>query len=367
MKRLLFITSIVALVLLSGCMERGQHAYVEDLAMVSSIAFDYIDEQTVKMTVSIPHPTGESQEVTQHYSVDTELIQEGFVQISSKADKMVILNQLRTLLFSEEFAREGQVTEVIKHFYRNPKVGNNVQLGIVKGSAEEILKSDFPDKPSTDTYLYELLSPKLHTAFSPFTTMHDFLYTETNPIFYSTVPYLELEKDSVKIESIALFDSGKMIDTIAEKESSYIQALKGVVKLSPLEISFGEQDAKENVHIELIKSKAKITSNKNMESPKVTLQLNLQGALFEYKGKRDLQKMREYKALEKEVSEQVKKEIEQLLAQLQKLEVDPIGISEEFRMYYKGKWTEEITKKIIQNVEYDVQVEFKLLNTGILK
>ncbi len=364
MKRVLYILTILCPLFLAGCGEPGKQTSVEDLAMVSTISIDVINDEKMRMTVSLPYPLTQSQET---YSVDTQLIQEGLVEVSTQADKMVAINQLRTILFSEEFARSGKVAEVVEHFYRNSTVGNNVHIAIVKDRAEDVLKASFSDKPNTDSYLNELLQPKLHTSFSPFTTLHDFQYTETSPIFYSMVPYLELKTNSIQIVGVALFDSGKMIETISRKQASLIQALKGIHKLSPLAITIGEDDGKEQVHIELIKNKVKITSNRNVESPKLSIQLNLQGSLYEYKGDKDLGKVEEYKELEKEISKKVKKEVEDLIEKLRKLEVDPIGFSENFRMYYDGKWTEELTEKIVTSAEYKVEVDFKLLNTGALK
>lgn len=367
MKGIEIILLISCSLLLVGCQEKEQRTSVEDLAMVSTIAFDVINDEEMRMTVSIPHPTSETPENTQVYSADTQLIQEGLVDISTEADQMLILNQLRTLLFSEEFARSGQIAKVIEHFYRNPTVGNNVRLAIVKDRAEDVLRANFPDKANLDSYLYDLLKPSLHTSFSPFTTIHDFQYSETNPIFFSMVPYLELKKTSIEVTSVALFDEGKMLEIISRKESALIQALIGKNKLPPLAMTLDGHSGKEKLQIELIKSKVKITSNRNMKSPKFTVSISLQGSLYEYKGNKDLGKMKDYKKLEKEVAKHVRKELEDIIKKLQQLEVDPVGFSEYFRMYHKGRWTQNLTKSIITSAEFKVQVDFNMLNTGALK
>ncbi len=85
------------------------------------------------------------------------------------------------------------------------------------------------------------------------------------------------------------------------------------------------------------------------------------------RGSEILVKLSENKKLEKEISKHIKKEIEDLLKKLQELEVDPVGFSENFRMYHKGKWTDELTEKLIESTEYKVNVEFKILNAGIIK
>jgi spore germination protein len=59
--------------------------------------------------------------------------------------------------------------------------------------------------------------------------------------------------------------------------------------------------------------------------------------------------------------------MEKLLKKPQKLEVDPVGFSENFRMYHNGKWTDELTERLIDSTEYKVNAEFKTLNAGIIK
>ncbi len=132
-------------------------------------------------------------------------------------------------------------------------------------------------------------------------------------------------------------------------------------------VKFKENEQDQQLFLEQIKSNLKVKSNKNIESPELSISLKIEGVIVEYKGKRDLSKDGENKKLEKEISKHMKKEIEDLLKKLQKLEVDPVGFSEYFRMYHKGKWTDELTEKVIKSTKYKVNVEFKILNTGTIK
>ncbi|MBO1914128.1 hypothetical protein J4G37_56090, partial [Microvirga sp. 3-52] len=109
---------------------------------------------------------------------------------------MIVLNQLRTFLFSEAFAKSGKVTGVVEHFYRDSTVGNKVRIVIVKDQVEDVLKADYPENQHMDAYLNELFEPKLHTSFSPFTSIHDYINTQTSPVYHTMVPYLEKKGDS---------------------------------------------------------------------------------------------------------------------------------------------------------------------------
>ncbi|WP_210467888.1 Ger(x)C family spore germination protein [Sporosarcina sp. 6E9] len=367
MKKSILFIFVSGFALMAGCTESEQRASVEELSLVSSIGFDLVDNQEMRMTVGIPQPAGESPVLTEAYSINTEMVQEGLVKLSSKADKMIVLNQLRTFLFSEAFAKSGKVTGVVEHFYRDSTVGNKVRIVIVKDQVEDVLKADYPENQHMDAYLNELFEPKLHTSFSPFTSIHDYINTQTSPVYHTMVPYLEKKGDSLEVTKVALFNSERMVDTITTEQSLLVQALVGLKKLSPLAVKFKDNEKDNQLFLEQIENRAKIKSNKNIESPKVNIDLNIKAVLVEYKGNRDLSKIGEYKKLEKEINKHLEKEIEDILKKLQELELDPVGLSESFRMHYKGKWTEEMTQKVIASLDYEVNVNMKVVNTGTLR
>ncbi|WP_432353135.1 Ger(x)C family spore germination protein [Sporosarcina sp. A2] len=368
MRKVINLFLLVSVLFITGCSDREQtQPSLEDLALASSIGFDLGDHEEMKMTVGIPLPPNDSPVPTQVFSIHTNMIQEGLVKLSSKSDKMIVLNQLRTLLFSEEFARSGKVTEVVEHLYRDSTLGNNVRLVIVKDNVEDVLNGNYSENEHMDAYLNDLFQPNLHNSFSPFTSIHNYMNSQTSPVYHTMVPYLEKKEDSLKVTKIALFDNERMIDTISTEKSLLIQALSGLNKLSPLSVTFDDNEIDKEAFLEQIDSKVKISSNKNIETPKVSIKLKIKAVLIEYKGDRDLNNSKQYKKLEKEINAHLKKEIEDTLHYLQEMELDPVGISEHFRMYYKGKWTEELTKKMTSNLDYNVDVDFKIRNTGTLR
>jgi spore germination protein len=367
MKKVALFMLIAGFALTAGCTDSGQRASVEELSLVSSIGFDVADDKEMRMTVGIPQPAGESPVLTEAYSVNTEMIQEGLVKLSSKTDKMIVINQLRTLLFSEEFAKSGKVTEVVEHIYRDSTVGNKVRIVIVKDKVEDVLKADYPENQHMDAYLNELFEPKLHTSFSPFTTIHDYMNTLTDPVYHAMVPYLEKKEGSLEVTKVALFDNEKMVETISTEQSLLVQALVGLEKLSPLAIKFKDNETDKQLFLEQIENKSSIKGNKNIDSPKVNIDLKIRAVLVEYDGERNLSKIGEYKKLEKEINKHLEREIKDILERLQKLELDPVGLSEYFRMYHKGKWTEDMTRNVIASLDYNVKVDMRVVNTGTLR
>lgn len=365
----LCIISFLIFVLLTGCSKKELKVPLEDVGMVDSMAFDYIDENQMRLTVAIPQYSPDAEKDTQTFSITTDLVSSGIVEIEKQSDKKIVFNQLRVVLVNEDFARKGNVRKIVQHLYRNAEVGNKVLIAVVKDNAEAILKGDYPDKPSINFYLNNLLEPSINTAFNPNTNIHDFMYSITNPVVDTVLPYVEKRGEKLEIKGVAIFKGNQMHELIKPEEALVIQALSGQKNLAPLHLDLKAGHGEEKVMIDLIESSVKKESNKNMESPKLTIFLKIKGTLSEYKGEREshLFTVESISDLEKDVNKQLEQDISEFLARLNKTEVDPAGLSEEFRMYHHGKWTSKKTRELIRKLDVKVHVETSIISTGTLK
>ncbi|WP_155590671.1 Ger(x)C family spore germination protein [Lysinibacillus cavernae] len=368
-KKRLCIISFFVLVLLVGCSRKELKVPLEDVGMVDSMAFDYIDENQMKLTVAIPQYSPEAKKNTQIFSITTDLVSSGIVEIEKQSDKKIVFNQLRVVLVNEDFARKGDIRKIIQHLYRNAEVGNKVLIAVVKDNAEAILKADYPDKPSINFYLNNLLEPSINTAFNPNTNIHDFMYTITNPVFDTVLPFIEKRGEKLEVNGVAVFKGNRMHELIKPEEALVIQALSGRKNLAPLHLDLNAGHGEEKLMIDLIESTVKKVSNKNIESPKLTIFLKIKGTLSEYKGERESQLIttESISELEKDVNKQLEKNIGEFLERLNNMEVDPAGLSEEFRMYYYGEWTTEKTRDLIRKLDIKLHVETSIISTGTLK
>lgn len=363
-KGILILIVLASILLLVGCNEqRIQKPSIEKLGMISVMAFDYVDEETIKMTVIMPQPALESKEHTEVFSVETDMVQKGIAEITTNADKTATLSQLRVVLFSEELARKGKVKKIIQHLYEDPDVRSNTYVGIGKDSAEAFLTSEYPDKPGISVYINNIFQPKPYTFFNEFTTIHDFVYEDTNPLIDTIMPYLVLEKGLINIDGVAAFKAEIMTQVFTKQQGRDIQLMRDISKLSILPISF----EKEKVVLEYIEAKAKVKSNHDIESPKITITLKIEGVLTEYEGEKKLDDPKELKKLEKEISKSMEEEIANMIQECQELSIDPVGFFEPFRMRYKGKWPSNLSKKLLEKAEFEIKAETEIIGVGAIK
>ena len=358
---------LLLLFICTGCTEdRETQPSLEELGMVSLIAFDYIDETEMKITVAMPQPSEDAKEHTQSHTVEASLLKEGVVKLSTKSDRMVHLGQLRVALFSEEFAREGMMEKVVEYLYREPEARETVRIGIVKENAGEVITGTYPDRPNTSMYINNLLKPRLYTTFSPFTDLHRFTADIKNPLIDATVPYLEMKEGSPEITKVALFEEAKMIDTFNQHEGKIIQSIAGLQKIAPMDLEL-KKNPEEEVLIEFINTNVKLRGNNDHQSPKILIDVVMDGSVSAYRGPADLTKNKEVDRLEKDIEEKLKKDIKGITEKFKELKADPIGLFEPFRMSYRGEWTPQLSDELLEKVEFEVKVDVRIMNKGQLK
>lgn len=346
---------------------------LEHYGMVGVLGFDLTDEGGTKMTVSIPQYNEEAEQLTQTFTVEGRLPHETIIRFSSRSEKILTFDQLRTVLFSEDFAREKGLGVILKTLYRDPSIGTNVRIGVVKGSVEELLNKKYSAHPETSNYLRQLLKPRTATAFNPFTSLHDFIFRMTDQISDPSTPYLEIVKDSVDITKVAIFEEDKMIDTVVPEDAKIVEGMKHRKRIPDIVELIKEVNPDTNkdedvmVILKFVDAQYDTTSNGNSEDPKIHAHLYIRGIINNYEGYYNLEKMSERKELEKKIEDQIEGRMAELIKTFQEQRVDPLGLGYTFRFRYKGgDWEKELWKDIFNRAEVTVNSKVTIVSTGVM-
>ncbi|GAE24504.1 hypothetical protein JCM9140_438 [Halalkalibacter wakoensis JCM 9140] len=361
---------IVFLFSACGCADPNlEQPVIEDLGMIGVMGFDYVDEEKVKISVSLPQPSKDAEEQVQHFTSTVKLPHEALMDISTLTEKTLTPAQLRVLLFSEEFARKRGLMKIIENLYRDPLVGSNIFVAVAKGNAEEILTGTYKDKPEINIYLTELLTPRTMTAFSPFTTIHDFIHENTDEVADPSAPYLEGMDGSVKITKVALFEDDKMIDTIEPEEAKLVEAMKGTKDLPPVSFLIPSADGNgdETFVMKFTTTRVDFDVNGDLNNPEIFVYLYARGKVVDYDGTRYISQPENRKEVEEEASTFLENKIMAALTQFQEQGIDPIAIGEHFRIKNARGWSKDRWIEAFKNADVTTHVEIRIVSTGTIK
>ncbi|MDF2681316.1 MAG: spore gernimation protein [Brevibacillus sp.] len=385
MKRLgVFLSvALIAVISLGGCAPEFEKPSLEDMAMIGVIGFDYTGDQDVKVSVSIPVPSSRDKEMTQTYAINASVTSEAMLMLSTMAERTMSLSQLRVILFSEEYARKVGISRVLLDLYRNPIVGENVFVAIVKGRAEDVIRGDYKHKPELNTYLNNLLRPRVETAFTSFASIKDFVYMMTSEVCDPNLPYLVKRGEDVEVARVALFRGDKMIDFMSQREGKMVQAMVGRSRLPRMSFSFPKQEKKgakidvvtaeesseqkeEQIVLDFVWAKGRVRSNGSLTNPLIRIRLEMRASLVGYTGTKDLEKKEQFDALKTQLEAQIKKEAIEMLERLQKAGIDPAQLEESLRQKYHGDWNRTVGLKLYQKADFDVQVSMEIIGFGTM-
>lgn len=356
--------------LLSGCAAEIERPTLEDLGMVGVIGIDQLDGKKMRVTVSMPQPEQQNaKDKTQTYSTDAQLLHQATMDLSTASERSLSLGQLRVVLFGEDFARETGLLKSLVHLYRDATVGDKVFVAVVKGKAEDVIKAKYTAKSNISIFLNDLLRPRLATAFSPFTGIHDFIYAATDKVADPMVPYLEQQEHTVKLTKVALFHGDKMYSTMSQQEGKIARLLmnKRIVPDLRLHIVEDVTKSKVNLIISYIQGKCEVKSNGQLKSPVISIKATMRGQIVEYAGNLDLSEGKDVQRIEAAISEEVKRQLTALISRFQKEGIDPVGLGESIRSKHRGPWSEQEWKKRFPQAKFNIVVRTEVISTGTLR
>lgn len=368
MKRVYIILS--SLFLLTSCSQQIKTPSLEELGMMGVMGFDYVDEEKMKVTVAVPQPAEGAKEKTQIHTEEGELIYEILNKTSSAVERSMSTAQLRVIIFGKEFMEKRGIEEIISELYRDATTGDNVFIAIANGTAEEMLRGDYKDKPPTSVYFNNLLQPRTSTAFISFATIHNYIFSvkglEKDPV----LPYLNKTDGTVKITNVALLKKDHFVELLSQDEGTILETIRDTTLLPDIEMKLKEdgESKEEKLVLNTVRNSSHISADIKGRRPVVKVTVSIKASIVEYIGAKDLEGYEEIQDLEKRISKQYEQKIIAFIEKLKELEVDPIGIGGVIKSKRGSKgWTEEKWREMFSNAEYKVKVEFHLNNTGSIK
>ncbi len=367
------ITTFTLIIFLSGCSSGLiETPALEDLAMVGVTGYDRPEnsDKDVKITVAITQPSENAKEDVQIFSDENNMSYNAILDISRKVEGDISFAQLRVVIFSKEFINESnkEYKEALKRLYRSPNVGANVFLAAVDGSSEELIKGDYPSKENINFFLNNLLRPRYRNAFSPFSTIHQYMRDATNETGDASMPIIKKEGKTVAIKGVIVFNNNKIATELSVKESIILQSLKlNTRNISTLRLKINENKDKkeESIVLDFIEVDSDIESNGDLNNPKVNIKVKLNTTALGYSGTKTLTDAKEKALVEKAINRELEQQAKEVIEKLQEVNSDPINLGEQFRKQNRN-WSRELWKDVYPRAEISVEYQTSIVSSGNL-
>ncbi|MDP5276767.1 Ger(x)C family spore germination protein [Chengkuizengella axinellae] len=347
---------LLFILLLSGCMNNYG---IDDLAMLSGIAFDTSEEDYLDVTAMYQVPTETDVfEYLHATSKNTE------IELMSQTKREIAFGQLRIALFGEEIASEG-IYPIILSFLRDPSIGPLVKLAVTKGTAKDILITKLEKEPNTGSYIETMLAKFDEEYVFPSVNLLRFTRSYFDDGVDPFLPLISSTGKNIILDGLVLFQNDRLVTTLNKEKSIYMLLLAEDFKKGVVDLVIEFDDKKEDIHLSYVRNshKTKVMREDNQFS--IHYDIEMSGSLEGYSGDQTLKEDTVQKEIEIKINNALNREMKEMLLFLQKHKVDPIGVGGSIRNSLSyAEWKKLNWEETYPNINFSIDVSMKIRNVS---
>lgn len=366
------------MVMITGCVEQKQ---LEKLGIITTAGYDLVGEDKIKGIVVVQKFDPMAQSATKVISAIAKT-SKGLRQAENlKSNQKLVSGQLRSVVYSRELAKKG-IIQLVDTLNRDAAIGNLVYLTIADQSAEEIMKIEqSKTNINLGTYIYTLIKQNVEGEQIISPTLQEFNHNYYDIGKDPVLPILEMQGGDVVIAGVGLFREDRLVDELKQAKLFFLKILVDKYKAGTLEMGFNKKELEGLILKNVVpnpfyhkiyltidnirsKSKIKLVNKKNL---RFKVEINLDSRLLEMTEALDLTKPDTVKQLEGKMNNSMEKEVLDLLYHLRDLDIDPIGIGNEYEVHNRGKQiSKEKWRELYKKAEFEVHVKNRIEKTGVI-
>ncbi|MBW7652172.1 Ger(x)C family spore germination protein [Anoxybacillus sp. ST4] len=383
---------LILLCILSGCWSKKE---LKDLAFIIAVGIDR-EERSGKyvVTFQVVNPgnvAGATQRgggsaglpVALHTSTGDTLL-----EASRKATKQIsripYYAHTNLIVIGEKLAREG-ATQIFDVVERNPQFRPTANVIVARGqTAKQLLSVLTPiDKiPAnqiiqtlelTESLWGESVDTRIREVIESFSlagkeiVMSSF-HVDGNRKNGDDQGNVRTMEPSARLRAtqLAVFKNGKLIGWIANEEARGVLWILDKIKQTAITVDWGKE--KEALSYKVIRSKTKVTAQLKDGQPIISLIVRTEGDVGETFVPIDFMDPKQMSAIEKNIQQEIKKEVERAIRGAQKKKSDIFGFGDVVRRTYPEEWKKmkkTWSDQYFPNVQFHVQVDAFIRRTGL--
>ncbi|MCT2535785.1 Ger(x)C family spore germination protein [Aquibacillus koreensis] len=368
--------AFICLILLIGCVPMYP---IEELGVISIIGVDAIEQGEIETTFNFFKfdPTGKEQSQTTSTKANT--VKGAQDRANLESNLKLVNGQLRLAIFGKAIAEKGLIT-VLDNFTRDPKLSDTMYLAATEQTAKDILMTaDKNNSIQAEEYLFELIDNNIKREIIMRSSFREFMHEYNDPGMDPVLPLITTENQKPIIKNIALFQNDRWVATASQQEGFFIKLLSSEFKAGQLELGILKEpfesdiQAKANnnnteqisVTLSELRSKKKISLESETDL-NFRVKVDIETRIMEISEKIQIEGKEQLNEFEKEIEKTISNKLNDLVAKLQEINVDPIGFGNIYDSTVRGKdltdkeWREKYPSI---NVSFDVNVS--ILRHGI--
>lgn len=375
MKQLLFIPVIL---LLTGCWDRNE---LNDLSLITAIAFDRAENGEIKTTVQILIPQsqggglmqgGSSGQRTTIRSSEGTNIADALAKLQRKIPRKLFWGQCKIFIFSEAYAKSG-IRDDFDFLVRHPQPRERAYMLISKGEASEALELFPPIERSSAEVLRELtnlqrgirvtmeqlsimLKGKSQTAALPLVHILPPPKSADKP--FMTLPYMK---------GAAVLKQGKLVGEISEEVMRGIMWVNNDIK--DITITYKAGATADHISLNPVKAHIKLIPTIKDDKWMITIKVTAEAGIIQNGTPMNPMNPHLLKIMNEAFRKDVKERIQLAVRDAQvRLKTDFLNFATAFYRKYpeqwekvKSRWDEQFTK-----VEVKIDVKTQLIKPGLV-
>ncbi|WP_026476222.1 Ger(x)C family spore germination protein [Alkaliphilus transvaalensis] len=365
-------SKLVILILICGlftsCWDAKQ---LEDLYLVYGIGVDLSEENPGKYLVTVAAPTvlPEAEAPKVEISAEGASLRNAQDNIQNKAARRITFNNTHLLIVGEEVAKRG-LEQHTDSLLRDPEGRGTMKLMITEGRAVDLMELNPPASALVSLYLADLLKQSQETSTIPLTTLRSFNNALKTDGIEPVMPYLKYgnRPDEFLVNTIALFNSDRMIGKIEGVDSFLLIVLRGEVNdgFMSLPYPLGDADESPILTLRVISGKNKIKTEIRDAQLHIFHEVSLIAHISEYTAPMTVLDEKIIKEMENAANLHLEGLCKQLINRLQIQYVsDNIGYGRYVKANHKDFFDAENWNKQFSNANIQVKgnVQIKMIGT----
>ncbi|KAA0786796.1 Ger(x)C family spore germination protein [Bacillus sp. BB56-3] len=366
---------LISCVYLIGC---SQRVPLEQVSLILLIALDRTPNGEMQVGTSIPLFHHEKQRSTIEHWVQASTIYGGFSKIDTKLTGFVTSSKSEVILIGKKFAQEEHWIQALDSSYRDPYATINARVVIVDGSPKSILKIHRPDKPALSSYISGVIEASIQNNQSVASNLQQLMREKNEQGMTQTVPIIKKINNGIDTVGIAFLDhKGKYLTKIPKNDVKFFNLIsksnsKGRMVLH-LALSPEKSSQKPNTSVLIQDATRKINVDFRKGKFIFNITVNMNVSLIEKTNgnitKNPLYSKKDINKLEHEIQDEINEKLQNMLQDIQKKKIDPVGLSLYARAFQYKKW-KKVKENWVQTLskgKIHVNTQVKIKDTGTIR